>query len=165
MNKEKYNQIIDDCYKNWVSSGKCYKFRRNLYIEPKFEILSVDEVNVEDFPYINSTGFYGFEKDGIEELWVNFSKLGKSENIQKFILDGFIYKIKTDDGFANTCGLKIEEKELGTVERMEYYGKHFMKETESKTFDELLKVNYEKLNIPTKQITLVYNNEKTYCYE
>jgi len=98
-----------DAIKKWMSSGKSYKFRRNLYIEPKFEILSVDEVNDEDFPYINSTGFYGFEKDGIEELWVNFSKLGKNENIQKFISDGFIYKIKTDKMFAFKWG------ELGPI--------------------------------------------------
>ena len=41
-------------------------------------------------------------------------------------------------------------RELSLVERMEYYGKHFMKETESKTYDELLKINYDELNIPTR---------------
>lgn len=98
-----------DAIKKWMSSGKSYKFRRNVYIEPKFEILSVDEVNVEDFPYINSAGYYGFEKDGIEELWVDFSKLDKSKSIQKFISDGFINKIKTDDEFAEEWG------ELGPI--------------------------------------------------
>jgi hypothetical protein len=159
-----YDQIIDDCYKNWISSGKCYKFRRNLYIEPKFEILSVDEVNAEDFPYINSTGFYGFEKYGIEELWINFSKLGKSENIQKFILDGFIYKTKTDGEFANKWGLKIEERELSTQERNEWFQIHlngnnpFMK-SDWKDFE------LDQQNIPTRLITLMYNNEKIEIYE
>ncbi len=123
-----------DAIKKWMSSGKSYKFRRNLYIEPKFEILSVDEVNAEDFPYINSTGFYGFEKDGIEELWVNFSKLGKSENIQKFISDGFIYKIKTDADFAKKWG------ELGPV-----YGagwRNWNGKSDDKLYDEYLnKIN------------------------
>jgi thymidylate synthase len=102
-----------DAIKNWISSGKCYRFRRNLYIEPKFEILSVDEVNPEDFPYINSDGIYGKEKDGIEELWVDFSKF-KAKYVEKFISDGFVYKIKTDDRFAKQWG------ELGPI-----YGKQW----------------------------------------
>jgi len=94
-----------DAIKNWMSSGKCYKFRRNLYIEPKFEILSVDEVSIQDFPYVNSDGYYGFEKDGIEELWVDFSKFDWNNHIlRKFISNSFIYKIKTDDDFANEWG-------------------------------------------------------------
>jgi thymidylate synthase len=40
---------------------------------------------------------------------------------------------------------------------MEYYGKHFMKETESKTFDELSQIDYDKLNIPTRAISLMWN--------
>ena len=54
-------------------------------------------------------------------------------------------------------GFQVYTRELSTVERMEYYGKHFMKETESKTFDELLKVNYDELNIPTRAISLMWN--------
>jgi hypothetical protein len=77
----------------------------------------------------------------------------------------FINKCKTDTEFSEKWGLKIEERELSLVERMEYYGKHFMKETESKTFDELLKVNYDELNIPTKQLTLTYKDEKIETYE
>ena len=77
----------------------------------------------------------------------------------------FINKIKTDKEFSEKWGLVIEERELSLVERMEYYGKHFMKETESKTFDELLKVNYDELNIPTKQLTLTYKDEKIETYE
>ena len=54
-------------------------------------------------------------------------------------------------------GFQVYTRELSTTERMEYYGKHFMKETESKTFDELLKVNYDELNIPTRAISLMFN--------
>ena len=54
-------------------------------------------------------------------------------------------------------GFQVYTRELSTVERMEYYGKHFMKETESKTFDELLNVNYDELNIPTRAISLMWN--------
>ena len=77
----------------------------------------------------------------------------------------FINKCKTDSEFSERWGLKIEERELSAVERMEYYGKHFMKETDSKTFDELCQIDYDKLNIPTKLITITYKNEKIESYE
>jgi thymidylate synthase len=54
-------------------------------------------------------------------------------------------------------GFQVYTRELSSVERMEYYGKHFMKETESKTFDELSQIDYDKLNIPTRAISLMWN--------
>ena len=54
-------------------------------------------------------------------------------------------------------GFQMYTRELSTVERMEYYAKHFMKENEAKTFDELLKVDYTKLNIPKRSISLMFN--------
>jgi len=54
-------------------------------------------------------------------------------------------------------GFQVYTRELSTVERMEYYGKHYMKEGEAKSFDELLKVDYDKLNIPTRAISLMWN--------
>jgi len=78
---------------------------------------------------------------------------------------GFINKCKTDTEFSERRGLKIEERELSTVERMEYYGKHYMKEGEAKSFDDLLKVDYVGLNIPTKLITITYNNKTITSYE
>jgi thymidylate synthase len=54
-------------------------------------------------------------------------------------------------------GFQVYTRELSVVERMEYYSKHFMKETESKSYDELLKVDYDGLNIPTRAISLMWN--------
>jgi thymidylate synthase len=54
-------------------------------------------------------------------------------------------------------GFQMYTRELSTVERMEYYAKHFMKENEVKTFDELLKVDYDELNIPKRSIYLMWN--------
>jgi thymidylate synthase len=54
-------------------------------------------------------------------------------------------------------GFQVYTRELSVVERMEYYGKHFMKETDSKTFDELCQIDYDKLNIPTRAISLMWN--------
>jgi thymidylate synthase len=54
-------------------------------------------------------------------------------------------------------GFQVYTRELSVVERMEYYGKHFMKKTESKNFDELSQIDYDKLNIPTRAISLMWN--------
>jgi thymidylate synthase len=54
-------------------------------------------------------------------------------------------------------GFQVYTRELSVVERMEYYGKHFMKETESKNFDELSQIDYDKLNVPTRAISLMWN--------
>jgi hypothetical protein len=82
----------------------------------------------------------------------------------KFTKDEFINKCKTDLEFSEKWGLKIEEKELSTQERNEWFQIHlngnnpFMK-SDWKDFE------LDQQNIPTKQITLEYNNEKTYHYE
>ena len=75
----------------------------------------------------------------------------------------FINKCKTDSEFSERWGLKIEERELNFMERLSLYnvkmdgrviGNHIKTE---KDFD------YE--NIPTKLITLTYNNETIESYE
>jgi hypothetical protein len=76
----------------------------------------------------------------------------------------FVYRSKTDSEFSEKWGLKIEEKELSTQERNEWFQIHlngnnpFMK-SDWKDFE------LDQQNIPTKQITLEYNNEETYYYE
>ena len=53
-------------------------------------------------------------------------------------------------------GFQLYTRELSTVERMEYYGKHY-KENETKSYDELLKVDYDAFNIPTRTISLMWS--------
>jgi len=54
-------------------------------------------------------------------------------------------------------GFQVYTRELSTSERMEYYSKHYMKEDETMSFDDLLKVIYDKGNIPTRAISLMWN--------
>jgi hypothetical protein len=76
----------------------------------------------------------------------------------------FIKKIKTDDKFSEKWGLKIEELELSTQERNEWFQVHlngnnpFMK-SDWKDFE------LDQQNIPTKLITLTYNNKILESYE
>jgi hypothetical protein len=63
--------------------------------------------------------------------------------------ESFINKCKTNNEFSKKWGLKIEERELTWDESNEYYNNH-----------QSLKVPYLGLKVPTKLITITYN-EKT----
>jgi hypothetical protein len=66
----------------------------------------------------------------------------------------FIDKCKTDTEFSETWGLKIEERELTWDESNEYYNNH-----------QSLKVPYLGLKVPTKLITITYNDKTIESYE
>jgi len=66
----------------------------------------------------------------------------------------FINKIKTDTEFSEKWGLKIEERELTWDESNEYYNNH-----------QSLKVPYLGLKVPTKLITITYNDKTIESYE
>jgi hypothetical protein len=66
----------------------------------------------------------------------------------------FINKIKTNPEFSEKWGLKIEERELTWDESNEYYNNH-----------QSLKVPYLGLKVPTKLITITYNDKTIESYE
>jgi hypothetical protein len=76
----------------------------------------------------------------------------------------FINKIKTDVYFAKMWGLKIEERELSHDERIILMNKKLgVTDTLPQyynTDDEM-----DKNNVPTKLITVTYNNETIEIYE
>ena len=115
MSKEKYNQIIDEVYKNY------------------FLIKSMEK------------GPFG----------ISGLILPKEE---------FINNCKTNPEFSEKWGLKIEERELSLLERYELM----------KKLDNWVSVHYKEpktmeymdsQNIPTKLITITYNNETIESYE
>ena len=73
----------------------------------------------------------------------------------------FINKIKTDKEFSEKWGLKIEERELRLGERIE-----ILRKIEDSIWLNtglvlgVIEPMLEEQNIPTKLITLTYNNEK-----
>ena len=88
----------------------------------------------------------------------------------------FVYRCKTDNEFSERWGLKIEEKELRTVERqilLEQKGSVYQGVLVSKAKNykshkkiiESIKETCDEFDIPTKLITLEYNQEKIYIYE
>jgi hypothetical protein len=130
MNKEIYNQIIDDAYKNYV------------YKQPYLPIAG------------NSVGKLGSYKNPI---------LSKEQ---------FINRIKPNSEFSKKWGLKIEERELSFEERRDEYIKRNPQETNDGVLDYKWigdnlcnSEDYDKWNIPTRLITLTYNNETIKSYE
>jgi hypothetical protein len=125
MNKERYNQIIDEAYENYSKE---------------------------------------YEKDNSIGMCLLYKRLDGKKTYRKPDKEMFIGLCTHDKTFSEKWGLKIEERELSTQERNEWFQIHlngnnpFMK-SDWKDFE------LNQQNIPTKQITLEYNNEKIYCYE
>ena len=120
MNKQRYNRIIDDAYKNFKNNFPMKKSN-----PPK--------------DYINSKG-------------------------QLLTKEEFIDKCKTDNEFSEMWGLKIEEQELSHDERIILMNKKLgVTDTLPQyynTDDEM-----DKNNVPTKLITVTYNNETIEFHE
>ena len=110
MSKEKYNQIIDEGYKNY------------------FLIKSMEK------------GPFG----------ISGLILPKEE---------FINNCKTNPEFSERWGLKIEERELSLEERRK------LAKYDSEFVSPMTVESWDRNNIPTKQITLDYKQEKIYYYE
>jgi hypothetical protein len=80
----------------------------------------------------------------------------------------FIKKIKTDDKFSERWGLNIEERELSRDERIDLYWKEYTGGVKGKyepPFDDFIDSKLTTRNIPTKQITIIYNDKIIESYE
>ena len=76
--------------------------------------------------------------------------------------DEFINKCKRDSEFSEKWGLKIEERELSLEERQNLY---FKLNPEFRLVHEDMDKHMDKHNIPTKLITITYNNKTIESYE
>jgi hypothetical protein len=139
MSKERYNQIIDEVYDNY-----------------KKEIIRQREA----------------QKNHVEKLRSQGKRL-KVTRIELLTKEEFINKCKTDSEFSEKWVLKIEERELSLFEKTTLYstktGQKDWKERVECTIgnlgEEKLNKEFEKHKIPTKLITLTYNNETIESYE
>lgn len=71
----------------------------------------------------------------------------------------FINKIKTDTEFSEKWGLVIEERDLSLEKRLEIFEKE---NNGSHPYDVEMLDDY---NIPTKQLTITYNDKTIETYE
>ena len=94
----------------------------------------------------------------IAEYWNNRIYPNQNDKEQ------FINRIKTDPEFSEKWGLKIEERELSLEERKRIYEMEYTNDIEVEN-NHWLESKLKTRNIPTKQITLIYNNEIIESYE
>lgn len=102
----------------------------------------------------------------IDEVYEKYSIIaGMSTQVLSLTREEFIHYIKTDVKFSKTWGLKIEERELNHDERFDIYkkvsGRDLQPHISGVNFK---KFHFDESNIPTKLITLTYNNETIESY-
>ncbi len=125
MSKEKYNQMIDEVYKNYCKNADEGDFSRKwLKLEESFD---------------------GFSTNQEYSLYTQ---------------EEFINKCKTNPEFSEKWGLKIEERELFMEERWKMADL-----TPNMTEFDYCNKLCDEHNVPTKLITITYNNEKIEIYE
>ena len=101
----------------------------------------------------------------------NMSKEKMTELGYRLTKEEFINKCKTDTEFSERWGLKIEERELSLEERsIIAKSNHYEVSQNIKTFvrvdeDRTLHKNLDEINIPTKLITVTYNDKTVESYE
>jgi hypothetical protein len=108
------------------------------------------------------------EKDG---NYGEYSKWGDNpliSGVQHLTKGTFIQMIKIDSEFSERWGLKIEERELSKDERIDLYCKEYTGGVKGKyepPFDDFIDSKLTTRNIPTKLITITYNDKKIESYE
>ena len=140
MNNEKYNQIIDEVYEKYlgytITGIQCGFDKIKGYLDGCL----VDYDGCYEH-FTNPSFAYGYRTHEKEE---------------------FINKCKTDSEFSEKWGLKIEERELTTVQERKKYDNYF---------DDLIGEYLEhhetldKRGVPRKITTLTYKNETVITYE
>jgi hypothetical protein len=108
----------------------------------------------------------------METRWckVEISPDGRSITGRKCNRDEFVIESKTQPGFSEKWGLKIEERELSLEERRILWNKKVdPSENACEYVDGLSIVDahdiFNQDNVSTKLITLTYNNETIESYE
>ena len=94
----------------------------------------------------------------------NMSKEKMTEMGFRLTQEEFINKIKTDDEFAKKWGVTVEVRELSMEERNEWFqinrnGNNPLMKSDWKDFE------LDQQKIPTKSISLTYNNKTEVIYE
>jgi hypothetical protein len=107
--------------------------------------------------------------DAYENYWNShpdadkiFQYEGSSIVTRRMTEDEFVDMVKTDTEFSERWGLKIEERELSDKERVILYGQKTNIDT---SFFPVLRETLNFHNIPTKLITITYNNKTIESYE
>jgi hypothetical protein len=112
----------------------------------------------------------------IDEVWSNYRTAFVEGHVHHELdeclsLEEFIEEIKTDSDFSEKWGIQIEERVLSLGERNQIGNFDYTMCDDSLIYPTMedgrkkYKELFDKENIPTKVITLIYNNETIEIYE
>ena len=120
-----------------------------------------------DEAYENYLNVWTFEKHPNDGSVYSIEPIKVKEHTK----EQFVYRCKTDSEFSEKWGLKIEERELSLEERVDIFNK-------KREYGEVILPEFKSVGdmnawtnkllvevIPTKLITLTYNNETIESYE
>ena len=159
MNKEQ-QELLDEAYKNW-----CRQFE----VDPNnFDAEELSKGHNDQCWGYPTLDYVKPTSKEYKRGQINAYLEGKAEKPFFYLTqEEFINKCKTDTEFSEKWGLKIEEKELNGSERYtiaRQYGlcpKYSNIGIENCTEEE----HYNKYNVPTKLITITYNDKTIESYE
>jgi hypothetical protein len=152
---KKSNNIISD----WLDKFGDPEIDKKVEMELE-EMIKERHYQIIDEVYKNYLNEWTFEKYPNDGSVYSVEPIKVKEHSK----EQFVYRCKTDTEFSERWGLKIEERKLGAQERNEWFQIHlngnnpFMK-SDWKDFE------LDQQNIPTKLITIIYNNVKIKSYE
>jgi hypothetical protein len=106
------------------------------------------------------------QQELLDEVYENYESRQINMYIPIWSQEEFINKCKTDSEFSERWGLKIEERELSLEERVEI----LRKKEDSVWLNtglvlSVIEPMLEEYNIPTKLITITYNDKTIESYE
>jgi len=109
------------------------------------------------------------QQELLDEVYENYRQKIISEDLWMLVAIGwpstqeeFINKCKTDTEFSEKWGLKIEERELTYEERIKLFKE---KTNRSLTYTLNVRERLDENGIPTKLITISYNDKTIESYE
>jgi hypothetical protein len=110
----------------------------------------------------------------IDEAYENYCKSFENQTlIEQYSFDTdpmtqfmFLNKCKTNPEFSERWGLKIEERELTLLERVRIYGVDKIQTNDAGYYEHsYVQFKVDEAKIPTKQITITYNDKKIESYK
>jgi len=124
----------------------------------------------------NPSNYNNEQRELLDEAYENYCisykdghEFYEDEEVKRsFTQEEFINKIKTDSDFSETWGLKIEERELSLEERMDLIDKMHLRSYfgwQNWSVEEMEDRMNNDWNIPTRLITITYNNKTITSYE
>jgi hypothetical protein len=120
----------------------------------------IEGFTISDFEYFAMIKIDN-NKNLIDDAYENYSKhFVGYDDIPK--IDWFIHEIKNNTEFSEKWGLKIEERELSLEERTKYKKK---RDGIVRTFASYTHQMLDNSNVPTKLITITYNDKTIESYE